>query len=340
MGKHGIFWVSLMNQRNTLWRFNEDPNKTERFISSIINKDLEGQTPPEGDFAFSSYQWKSYTINRNGIVKSLEWTPMKYGFHKKKRWPRIKIKTYTKEGDNFLKKEKEVSILFIMDKVFWPYIKWYSRKKENPNWFILVTKDWNFENISYNNLEYVSKSLYREKWTKRGKIRLILTSTKWKDKELAKNFNTSRSEIQKEKKKLADEGNLPHYQHLLELRDLLGFTISEDSVPIYEALLQCYWKLSNWEIASILYKEQYINGDEKEKKRLSSKIVRARKQLSDRGLLPRFNENFESKKEDAIKMLSEKDITWHTNKQIAEILWLNLTQVNNLARQIKKSVKD
>jgi hypothetical protein len=53
---------------------------------------------------------------------------------------------------------------------------------------------------------------------------------------------------------------------------------------------------------------------------LASKFVRARKQLTDRGLLQRYNDVFESKKSDAIKMLSEKSITGRTNQEIAEAL--------------------
>jgi hypothetical protein len=38
-------------------------------------------------------------------------------------------------------------------------------------------------------------------------------------------------------------------------------------------------------------------------------------------------------------MLSEKSITGRTNQEIAEALWLRKTQIDNLARQIRKSVK-
>jgi len=339
MAKHSILWSSLLHPKSTLWRNRENPLKTEMFLNKILSQPLEWHTPPAGYFSFSSYQGKSYSINRNGIVKSLDWEIMKPYFHKKKRWWRIRIKVAHLEWDTIITKEKEITILSLMDSLFWPYLKWFEKKKQNPNGFILVPKDWDYNNCSWENLEYTSKALYREKGTKRGALRFILETTHESDKEIAERTHIKRSEIQKQKMKLVGEGKLPKYRKTLSLREELWFTISQESLPIYEALLQCWWKLSNWELATIIYKEAYTQASQEEKKRLASKFVRARKQLTDRGLLQRYNDVFESKKSDAIKMLSEKSITGHTNQEIAETLWLRKTQIDNLARQIRKSVK-
>lgn len=212
MAKHSILWSSLLHPKSTLWRNRENPLKTEIFLNKILSQPLEWHTPPAGYFSFSSYQGKSYSINRNGIVKSLDWEIMKPYFHKKKRWWRIRIKVAHLEWDTIITKEKEITILSLMDSLFWPYLKWFEKKKQNPNGFILVPKDWDYNNCSWENLEYTSKTLYREKGTKRGALRFILETTHESDKEIAERTHIKRSEIQKQKMKLVGEGKLPKYR--------------------------------------------------------------------------------------------------------------------------------
>ena len=61
-----------------------------------------------------------------------------------------------------------------------------------------------------------------------------------------------------------------------------AFELTEELLPIYEALLESLGKLSNDELARILWKEEYSKADVKEKERFKSKISRARKRLTEK----------------------------------------------------------
>lgn len=52
-----------------------------------------------------------------------------------------------------------------------------------------------------------------------------------------------------------------------------------------------------------------------------------------------YNAHFEAKKAEALQLLNEKHFTGKTNKEIAEILGLKKEQIDNLAKQMKKSLK-
>ena len=338
MAKHGISWISLLKSQ-AWWRFNENPKKTQRFLCDVLSQDFEGKEPPEWDFVFSNYKDLTYTINRNWEVKWLNWQIMTPFFSKNKRWPRVRIQYLLQQNGTMANKEKEVSILSLMNKIFWRYLTWYKRMENSNKHFILVFKDWDPNNIKRDNLEYIDYRLFREIGTKRWEIRNLLTVNA-SDKYISSRFGVSRSEIQKVKKKMVEEGKLPKYQRVLNLREQLWFELTEELLPIYEALLESLGKLSNDELARILWKEEYSKADVKEKERFKSKISRARKRLTEKWFIPRYNELFEKKKAAAIRMLSEKELTGYTNKDIADKLWLHKTQIDNLAKQIKKSVKD
>ena len=99
-------------------------------------------------------------------------------------------------------------------------------------------------------------------------------------------------------------------------------------------------KLSNSDIAKKLRPQERNQAKTNEEKRkLTDRVVRVRKKLTDAGLIPRFNANFEEKREQATQMIKEKPITRKTNKEIAEMLGLKKEQIDNLARQIKKCLK-
>ncbi len=139
------------------------------------------------------------------------------------------------------------------------------------------------------------------------------------------------------KAELAEEGNLSNYEQILSLRKKTGIQIEFESLPVYEALLQSQGKLSNTDIVKLLRPHERNQAKTNEEKRkLTEKVVRVRKKLTDRELIPRFNANFEEKREHAVEMINERQVTGKTNKEIAEALGLNKAQIDNLARWVKK----
>ncbi len=139
---------------------------------------------------------------------------------------------------------------------------------------------------------------------------------------------------------LAQEGKLSSYQDLLDLRNKTGIQIEAESLPLYQALLESQGELSNLEIVKQVRPHEWNYAITNEAKRvLADKVVRARKKLTDKGLIPRYNAHFEAKKAEALQLLNEKHFTGKTNKEIAEILGLKKEQIDNLAKQMKKSLK-
>lgn len=105
--------------------------------------------------------------------------------------------------------------------------------------------------------------------------------------------------------------------------------------PMYELFLKTKGELSNLEMAKILFPEEYSKADSNEKKKsLTNSIVRVRKRLQDQGKIPR--DTFQEKRDQALQLLTQKEVSGHTNQQIAEILGLKKQQIDNLARKIKK----
>lgn len=151
---------------------------------------------------------------------------------------------------------------------------------------------------------------------------------------------SSRAEIARAQEQLAKEGKLEKYNRIRIIRERYKINISEDSLLIYEILIQTNWSLSNSEIAKFLRENDYTATSWKRSKQFfTNKIVRARKRLTDKGIIPRYNALFEEKREEAISLISQKPLTWATNKEIAEMLWLKEEQINNLVRQLKKEGK-
>lgn len=62
--------------------------------------------------------------------------------------------------------------------------------------------------------------------------------------------------------------------------------------------------------------------------------------MTDKWLIPRFNGDFESKREEAVRMIKDKANSWKTNQEIADNLWLNKSQIDNLSKQIRKEKSD
>ncbi len=316
-----------------------NPETTEKFLNKVLWEEREWKIPPEGDVTIFHYSDKyhhlnsKYTINRNWEVKSLKWETMKYFFHPNKRWPRIRlqIKKMDKSG-NFIFMEKEIWILQMMEKIFWSYLPWYKLKCKFPKDYILIPNDWNYNNMRYDNLLYIHKNEYYR--TKKKSIKDYLLHTDIDNEKVAKLFGTTPKYVSKIRQELVNEGYLQRSSSYQKLQKELWIEFSEESMPIYQILVESYGQLSNIEIVTILRPQELSN--RQNKRILTDKIVRARKKLSDKWLIPRFNEWFESKREEAVKMIKDKINSKKTNQNIADELWLKKQQIDNLARQIKK----
>ena len=338
--KHNPLGTNLLKaERQKKVKFWWNPEITENFLNKVLWEDRECKIPPEGDITIFHYNDKyhhlnsKYTINRNWEVKSLKWDVMKYFFHPRKRWPRIRIQIEKrdKNGESvFL--EKELWILQMMEKVFWPYFLWYKLKCKFPKDYILVPKDWNYENMKYDNLQYIHKNEYYR--TKKKIIKYYLLHTDIDNEKIAGLAGTTPKYVGKIRQELVNDGNLPRYSSYQKLQKELWIEFTEDSMPIYQILKECQWQLSNLEVVKILRPEELSST--KKQRFLTDKVVRVRKKMTDKWLIPRFNEWFESKREVAIQMLKDKTNSHKTNQEIADVLWLKKSQIDNLAKQLKK----
>lgn len=337
--KHNSLGSNLLKgDLNPKPRFWWNPKFTERFIDKIENEDREWKVPPEWDMLIFHYNDSyhhlnsKYTINRDWEVKSLKWEVMKYFFHPNKRWPRVRLQVRKSDKDwKIIFVEKEIWILQIMERAFGPYIPWYKLKRKSPQRYILVPRNWDYNNIRYDNLHYVRK----DENTKKNLMKQYIQSyPNIDDERIANIFNTTQWYVRKAKQELVDEGHLPYFSLYQNIQKEIWIEFAEDSMEIYQLLLQSKWQLKNMEVAKILWPEEIEKA--KDKSIYTNKVVRVRKKLTDKWLIPRFNDNFESKREKAVEMIMNKAKTHQTNQDIANVLWLNKTQIDNLARQIKK----
>lgn len=311
-----------------------NPEITDNVVATIEREWFEWQTPPKWDRNLFPYRWKYYKINRDWMVKGLDWKVMKPFFNRNKRWPRIRVKKQT-WSETY---DWEIWIISMMERKYWPYFPWYSLKKKNPKWYILVPIDWNYNNMKYNNLHYVKKTEYKS--TKKMRIKNLLSfHPNIPDKDLVMTFHTSLQYLQKIKSEMLKSGMLDDFKRYQDLQKILWIEFSQDMMPIYESLWQSKWSLSNMEIVKLVRWDKIEWSIQKEREVRTDKVVRVRKKMTEKRLIPRFNSNFEEKRKEAVDMINKKEITWYTHQQIADILWLNKQQIDNLARQIKKDKK-
>lgn len=339
--KRNPSWISLLrldNRKNT--RFWWNPEITENFLDNVLRESREWKEPPEWDIVIIHYSDhyhrlnSKYTINKDWEIKSLRWEVMKPFFHPNKRWPRVRIQIEKLDKNwKSIFIEKEIWILQMMEKVFGSYFPWYKLKCKSPNDYILVPIDWNYSNMRYDNLNYLRKSEYYR--TKKKLIKdYLLLHINIDDEKLANLFNTTQKYIKKIRQELIDEWYSSRFSLYQNIQKEIWIEFAEDSMKIYQILMECQWQLSNLEIVKILRpKESSVNTNQRY---FTDKVVRARKKLTDKWLIPRFNELFESKREKAVQMIKDKSSSGKTNQEIAEELWLKKQQIDNLARQIKK----
>lgn len=224
-----------------------------------------------------------------------------------------------------------------MDRYFGAHIKGYREKKKNPKAYILVTKDGLYENLSRDNLEYVDKKLYRERWSKREQIKQILQFQGKDIRTIAEKTWISQPHIRRVREELWQEGKADAAQAKKRrvFKEENNIECTLEQFPIYKLFLETKWSLSNLEMAKILFPEEYSKADSNEKKKsLTNSIVRVRKRLQDQGKISK--DLLKQKRNKVIEMLDQKEISGYTNKEIAELLGLKKEQVDNLARQIKK----
>lgn len=315
-----------------------NPEITDLFLDRIESESKEWKTPPEWDMLIFHYSDRyhhlhsKYTINRNWEVKSLKWEVMKYFYHPNKRWPRVRIQI-EKIGKNreSISQEKEIWILQMMEQKFGIYFPWYWLKKIFSKDYILVPRDWNYNNMKYDNLHYVCKD---EKTKKKLMKNYLKINSKIDDKSMAKIFDTSIWYVRKARQELVDEGYISQFSEYQRFQKEIWIEFSEDSFEIYKSLIQSQWKLSNIEIAKLLWSEEIEKAEDKSF--YTNKIVRARKKLTDKWLIPRFNGLFESKRAEIVERIKNKANSGETSQQIADAFWLKKEQIDNLIRQIKK----
>lgn len=341
--KHNSLGTNLIKAYSQkMVKFWWKPEITDLFLDRIESESKEWKTPPEGDVTIFHYHDKyhhldsKYTINRDWEVKWLKWEVMKPFFHPNKHWPRVRIQIEKKDKDGksvFL--EKEIWILQIMGQKFGIYFPWYWLKKMFPKDYILEPKDWNYNNMRYNNLQYVCK----DEKTKKKLIKDYLKNNSKIDNEtIAKVFNTRTWYIRKIRQEMVNEGHISQFSEYQKLKKEIWIEFSEDKYEIYKILIQDQWESSNMEIAKHLWPKEMEKTEDKSF--YTNKIVRARKKLTDKWLIPRFNEIFESKRDEAICMIRNKIDSGKTNQEIANILWLKKSQIDNLVKQLKKEEKN
>ena len=338
--KHGILGSNLLkSDTQKKAKFWWNPEITDNFLDKVLWESREWKMPPEWDIVIFHYSDRyhhlhsKYTINRDWEIKSLKWETMKPFFHPKKRWPRVRVQIEKVDKNReriFI--EKEIWILQMMEKVFWSYFPWYKLKCRSPKDYILVPKDWNYENMKYDNLQYLNKNEYYR--TKKKLIKDYLLLADVDDEKVAKLFHTTPAYVSKIRQELVNEWHSSRFSSYQNLQKELWIEFAEDSMQIYQILIECQWQLSNLEVAKILRPKEL--SDTRNQRFLTDKVVRVRKKLTDKWLIPRFNEWFESKRKEAVKMLKDKVNSHKTNQEIADILWLKKSQIDNLAKQLKK----
>lgn len=337
--KHISLWANLLkadNQKRA--RFWWNPEITDLFLDRIESESKEWKTPPEWDMLIFHYHDKyhhldsKYTINRDWEVKSLKWEVMKYFFHPNKRWPRVRIQIekINKDGKSIFI-EKEIWILQMMERKFGIYLPWYWLKKTYPRDYILVPKDWNYNNMRYDNLHYICKDENTKKKLMKSYLKIHSSVD---DERMANLFDTSQWYVRKARQELVDEWHFSQFSEYQKFQKEIWIEFNEDSFEIYKILIQSQWKLSNIEIAKVLWPKEIEKAEDKSF--YTNKIVRARKKLTDKWLIPRFNELFESKRSEIVERIKNKANSGETSQQIADAFWLKKEQVDNLTRQIKK----
>lgn len=339
--KRNPLWSSLLKsdrqRHNVKWG---NPEITDKFLDKIEKENKEWKEPPEWDFVIYHYSDEyhhiksQYTINRYWEIKSLKWNVMKYLFYPKKRWPRVRLQIIKRDKKwSYRITEKEFGILQLMEKKFWRYIPGYKKKIENPLEYILAPKNWDYNNLKYDNLHYITKNEYYNTKTQQIK-NVLLAGAKFTNDQLCKMFNTTTQYILKIKHDLAKHGKLPEFQEYQLIQKEIWIEFNEDLQQVYQLLIESEWNLSNLEMAKTIRPKEL--SETKNRRIFTDKIVRIRKKLTDQWLIPRFNELFESKREEAVRMIKDKANSGKTNQEIADILWLKKTQIDNLSRQIKK----
>ena len=338
--KNNLSWIALVNQeKHKNPKFWWNPKFTNDFLNRIESENKEWKAPPTGDFVIFRYRDlyhhidSKYTINREWEIKSLKWKVMKPFFYKKKKWQRVRIQVVKQDNEwNILPIEKEIRVLQMMERVFGQYFPWYKLKQKDPKNYILVPKDWDYNNMRYDNLCYEHKDERSSSKKKMIKNCFILNRN-IDVKQVSTLCHAAESYVKKVKMELISMWKLPEFWAYQDFQKEVWIEFSEDNLKIYQALIQSQWKLSNLEIAKLLRPEE-VNSENQ--KTFTNKISRVRKRLTDKWVIPRFNERFEAKKGKALEMIKNKTKTHMTNQEIADILWLKKHQIDNIARGINK----
>lgn len=337
MAKKSPSGIALLNQNNSLGKNTTNPKRVDKKLMKLDQEGLEWVPPLRDEYSVIYYKGQSYKITKEGKLLGLDGKEMKPFFHKNKRWPRFRVKKHIKRWWKFEDVEWEVGIFKLMDRYFGAHIKGYREKKKNPKAYILVTKDGLYENLSRDNLEYVDKKLYRERWSKREQIKQILQFQGKDIRTIAEKTWISQPHIRRVREELWQEGKADAAQAKKRrvFKEENNIECTLEQFPIYKLFLETKWSLSNLEMAQMLFPDAYRQAKtNEEKKNLTASIVRVRKRLQDQGKISK--DLLRQKRNKVIEMLDQKEVSGYANKEIAKLLGLKKEQVDNLARQVKK----
>ncbi len=319
------------------------PEITDRFVVqqeySIKRGALEGREPPQSVREF--YPW--YSITTAGTVIGPVGKELKYLSKADNKAPYVKIcirKAWPK-GDR--KAYKEYNVIKLMKEYFGSHIHWYGETRSVANKdkeYIVIPHNDDWSNVALKNLIYVDKKQYRYEKTVEQKIEFLLRvrDLQMSCEELARLFDVSISWVNRIRTRLEEQGYGD--QQLAKT----GINISYENRPIYKALLLCNGQKSNLVLAKEIWPQENFS-DEADQDSLIDKIVRVRKRLADKWIIQRYNtygkkiniadvkESLVFALEDNLKLPKQQR---RTHAEIATVLWLDKSQVDNFSRSLKR----
>jgi len=313
---------------------------TQNFIRSWW---LEGTMPLDQKVTIF---WK-YQITTDGKVLGQSGEPLNYIFKQSNgAIPYVLMSIRKKDSDGtFNIISKEVNVLSLMAKYFGPYIIGYGDKTLfHDEKFKIIQKEQDGNDFSIKNLQFVKWSEYDPKGTTKRLISSLLSGSNWllTDQEIADRFGVSVWWVNRIRSQRAEVYKGEYAYPLVQEAWLQDITF--DGLPIYEALLSCDGQKSNLEIAKELRPDKKLD-DQDEQPLWTDKVMRVRKKLSDKWLISQYNTYGKSVSiasvrekltEYIIKNNSFPKQEKKTAKQIAALFGLDLNQVQNFSKQLKK----
>lgn len=318
MGRYSVpSWLKHLSsiKRAHFWW---DPEKTDQYLRYMEEKNKEWETPPWIPITLHTFRGIRYTLDMHWVIRWENWKVMKCNIRWKK--PRVKLRIEKKDSKwNFIKKQEEFSILSLMEKYYWKYIKWYAEQIKNPDEYELVPIDWNLENMNYDNLQYRKK-------TTRWRLIQELSDT-LSINGIAKQLHTTREYVLAVLSKIETEN--PEYNRRKAFETKYWIRINEKSIKIYEKLIESWWILKDIEISRLL---RWHKIDETEDKTFyTGKVLRARMKLEEKWIIQKLKEQ-KIQRKSAMNMINNMANSHFSFQEIADRTWLSIKQVELLSK--------